>query len=420
MTGRRFEQSSDSPQRPVGFDDYELKLGDIMRGERATLGKSLLDVQRDIKIKASYLAAIEEADLDAFETPGFIAGYIRAYSRYLGLNPDWAYRTFCKESGFTHVEGLQAQIHSNKPKPENKTRRPARSSHDGDDLFARSPIYAAPKESPWAGIRPGMVGSFAVLIALICGLGYGGWSVLREIQKVDIAPVETALGATPPEAADTQGPMQDAAAEVPRSDIMDRLYRPRALEVPVLVARDGPISALDPRQEGVYASSPSPSGLAPTLADDPRVPGTVFADAAVASETLGADGGEGSVIALNEVQVTAPPPPEVVIFAREPVWVRVRSADGTVLHEKILDGGERYVLPQTEEPPTLRAGNSSSLFFAVNGETLGPAGQGASVVKNISLGAGDLVAAYQPVDLDQDPELAQLAALMIAPVETEE
>ena len=29
-----------------GFDDYELKLGDIMRGERATLGKSLLDVQR--------------------------------------------------------------------------------------------------------------------------------------------------------------------------------------------------------------------------------------------------------------------------------------------------------------------------------------------------------------------------------------
>lgn len=419
MTGRHSEPSSDSPQRPVGFDDYELKLGDIMRGERATLGKSLLDVQRDIKIKASYLAAIEEADLDAFETPGFIAGYIRSYSRYLGLNPDWAYRTFCNESGFTHVEGLQAQIHSNKPKPVSKTQKPARKPREGDDLFARSPIYSAPKESPWSGIRPGMVGSFAVLIALICGLGYGGWSVLREIQKVDIAPVETALGATPPEAADTEGPMHEAAAEVPRSDIMDRLYRPRALEVPVLVARDGPISALDPRQEGVYASSPSPAGVAPALADDPRIPGAVFAEQATsdgASET----GDQGTVLALNEVQVTAPPPPEVVIFAREPVWVRVRSADGTVIHEKILDGGERYVLPQTEEPPTLRAGNSSSLFFAVNGETLGPAGQGASVVKNVSLGAADLVASYEPVDLNQDPELARLAALMIAPVEPED
>ncbi len=41
-----------------GFDDYELKLGDIMRGERATLGKSLLDVQRELRIKASYISAI--------------------------------------------------------------------------------------------------------------------------------------------------------------------------------------------------------------------------------------------------------------------------------------------------------------------------------------------------------------------------
>ncbi|NHX28447.1 DUF4115 domain-containing protein, partial [Escherichia coli] len=43
---------------PRGFDSYELKLGDIMRGERATLGKSLLDVQRELKIRATYIAAI--------------------------------------------------------------------------------------------------------------------------------------------------------------------------------------------------------------------------------------------------------------------------------------------------------------------------------------------------------------------------
>ena len=27
-----------------GFDAFELRLGDLMRGERATMGKSLLDV----------------------------------------------------------------------------------------------------------------------------------------------------------------------------------------------------------------------------------------------------------------------------------------------------------------------------------------------------------------------------------------
>ena len=30
-----------------GFDAFETRLGDLMRGERATLGKSLLDVQRE-------------------------------------------------------------------------------------------------------------------------------------------------------------------------------------------------------------------------------------------------------------------------------------------------------------------------------------------------------------------------------------
>lgn len=35
-----------------GFDDFDMKLGDMLRGERATLSKSLLDVQRELRIKA--------------------------------------------------------------------------------------------------------------------------------------------------------------------------------------------------------------------------------------------------------------------------------------------------------------------------------------------------------------------------------
>ena len=36
-----------------GFDSYILRLGEELRGERATLGKSLLQVQKDLKIKAA-------------------------------------------------------------------------------------------------------------------------------------------------------------------------------------------------------------------------------------------------------------------------------------------------------------------------------------------------------------------------------
>ena len=71
----KIEPVEDVTEKPRGFDDYEVRLGDVMRGERATLGKSLLDVQRELKIKATYIAAIENSDPTAFETPGFVAGY---------------------------------------------------------------------------------------------------------------------------------------------------------------------------------------------------------------------------------------------------------------------------------------------------------------------------------------------------------
>ncbi len=398
----------------MGFDDFDLRLGDVMRGERATLGISLLDVQRDIKINARYLAAVEDADLAAFETPGFIAGYIRSYSKHLGLNPDWAFQTFCAETGFALGDGMAAKAPSPARNPGLPS--PSKPASSTRDPFAQSPLYAASKDRMPFDIDAGMLGSFAVLILLICALGYGGWSVLREIQKVDIAPVETALGSTAPDAALTEGPVADGAGEPPRSDRIDRLYLPEVLDVPVVVARDGPISSLDPREQGAYAAlrpdrGPALAAAAPTESAAAESPEDDIPSAG-ASDPL-ADAVAAAV--SNAVQVTESTPPEVVLFAREPVWVRVSAADGTVLLEKILNGGERYVLPQTEAPPTLRAGNSGALYFAVNGETLGPAGNGTSIARNVSLGAEDLAAAYGAVDLGADPELARLAELVTTP-----
>ena len=75
MILRRFTRATPvDEQEQHGFDSFELRLGDLMRGERATLGKSLLDVERELRIKASYVAAIENADPESFDTPGFIPG----------------------------------------------------------------------------------------------------------------------------------------------------------------------------------------------------------------------------------------------------------------------------------------------------------------------------------------------------------
>ncbi|MFV2035029.1 MAG: DUF4115 domain-containing protein, partial [Halocynthiibacter sp.] len=53
------------------------------------------------------------------------------------------------------------------------------------------------------------------------------------------------------------------------AEALDRLYRPEALVVPVLVARDGPIAALDPNSFGALAETPP---LIPVLATAKAAP----------------------------------------------------------------------------------------------------------------------------------------------------
>ncbi|MES2542785.1 MAG: helix-turn-helix domain-containing protein, partial [Pseudomonadota bacterium] len=262
MIGWRSKPSTTEEDKPKGFDDFELRLGDLMRGERATLGKSLLDVQRELKIKATYIAAIENADLSAFETPGFVAGYVRSYARYLAMDPEWAFERFCAEAGYAVSHGLSAAA-----SPQQLVKARARADNS-DPLGDPNASFIPRGEAIFAQIEPGALGSIAVLVALIGAIGYGGWSVLQEVQRVSLAPVDEAptvvaeidpltnAGTASPQivaarpatpAADTMAIAEGTAND----DVLDRLYRPQALDVPVLTSRDGPIAAINPRNTGV-------------------------------------------------------------------------------------------------------------------------------------------------------------------------
>lgn len=387
MIGRRAKSPAPEADKPKGFDDFELRLGDVMRGERATLGKSLLDVQRELKIKATYIAAIENADAGAFETPGFVAGFVRSYARYLSLDPDWAFTKFCAEADFEVAHGMSAAASS----VSLVAKRARKAENDNRDPIANPAISFTPVgQSLFSRIEPGAIGSFAVLAALIGAIGYGGWSVLQEVQRVQLAPIDQApavtaeidpLGNVGPtgQVIRTSPPGRSAAnTGGVTADPLDRLYRPEALDVPVLASRDGPIAAIDPRENGVMASA---------------------VDAAVEE-----------AIAGDDVQVVADAHPGVELLAVRPSWVQVTAKDGTVLFEKILNAGERYSVPPLQDAALLRAGNSGSVYFVVNGQTYGPSATNGSVVKNVNLGAEALLASYQPADPARDSALAQFVA----------
>lgn len=386
MIGRRQNPSTQEEFKPMGFDDFELRLGDVMRGERATLSKSLLDVQRELRIKAAHIAAIEACDVSAFETPSFIAGYVRSYARYLGLDPDWAFKRFCVEADFSPTHGMAPAASG--PKPQ---RRPA----DVAEALANPNASFVPRtEAFWTKIEPRALGSVLVLALLAGGIGYGGWSVLQEVQRVQLAPVDQAPGVVA-----ELDPLQsvqpivtaenDALPEMPRAEALDRIYRPAALDVPKLVSRDGPISGIDPSQTGVFA------GMVPVNAD------TVTETPATETATLD----------TPRVQTLGADAPEVEILAVRPSWVRVTGADGSILFEKVLDAGERYALPKLEEAPVMRTGESGAIYFAVNGVAHGPAGSRGSVTKNIVLSPEALTEKYAAADIAQDADLAAMVAV---------
>src|SRR5688572_18662271 len=157
MIGRSHTPAVDAQAKLRSFDDYQLRLGDLMRGERATLGKSLLDVQRELKIKATYIAAIENADVSAFETPGFVAGYVRSYARYLGMDPDESFARFCREANFAVAHGLSASA-----APQRLAQ--ARTRADFADPLANPNASFIPRgESVFSRVEPGAIGSVAVL-----------------------------------------------------------------------------------------------------------------------------------------------------------------------------------------------------------------------------------------------------------------
>jgi cytoskeletal protein RodZ len=363
-------------ETPLGFDDYAISLGDVLRGERATMGKSLLDVQDELRIKSTYLAAIEDADANLFETPGFIAGYVRSYARYLGVDEEACYEKFCQESGF---DGVNAGL---SPTTQNKSAAvmSATLAAGGFDPIASPRVPNRPMRAGLlSGVSAAGVWSVLVLVGLIGGLGYGGWTVLQEVQRVQISPVNDtpsvdAQIATLPNEADTLETHhlnELTIASAPQALTLEELYRPEALDVPQITARDVAISSLDPNTIGTLSSLPVTQ---------------------VVTEPL-----------KIEAKVTVAGPLPVDVVAVNPAWVRIYTADNSILFEKILDAGERYRIPADVKSPLLRAGNSGSVFVMIGDQAYGPVGVKTGVARKVDLSTDAVLETFAAVEtLDTD------------------
>ena len=425
-----------------GFDSYILRLGEELRGERATLGKSLIQVQKDLKIKAAYISAIENCDLDAFPNKGFVAGYVRSYARYLNLNPEEIYERFCSESGFTSIDG------SRKFESTNKFNNKGLKDYSIETHLDWKPSYVGFQRYDKSILSRSYVFFLPFLLAIfiVFGISFGAWKVLIDIQKLKIVPADnlpmimSEMNLQSSEIVNENKINNYQIATKDMETIKFEVSEDIELAAPKVSYRDGPIVDLQLEDIGVlginstkldrampyasvsvgvmkekevfvknfeYGVVPEFSELDPIQSKkliDVKIGVIGPAEQGVTSSKVKQDMliGDQYTLSLNEKddEVSKRSETTLNIFAVNPSWIRIKDGARQVVVEKILKAGEVLEIENKWFNGDLRAGNAKDLFFSLNGVTYGPVSDKRKVIKNFKIDPQNIFNSLKINDLE--------------------
>lgn len=357
------------------FEEADLPLGDELRGARASSGRSLDQIERELRIKAAYLLAIEDARPDLLPDPAYAAGFVRAYARYLGLDPDKTVQRFQKEAeGPAKSGGLIARAVA----PLTHARHPEAEA-------ARKTPQAAAKVDPLAGLArnrkrgkawSGLLGGIAMLAPLVFagGILWGGWKLM------DHAGVGAVFaGDDPAPVSVTVAPTGAALLERPSAAAYER--RVDAYWGAASGGIPTPPPSLTPIDEPLAAAL----ARARPTAETPASEAEGAAESAQAALAPGAAAPAAVPPTLPALPPTAAGGGAFALVARSPVWMEVRDGAGAVVFSGTLQSGQRFTPPEGREGLRLRAGNPSGLVAELDGATLGPLSQSSAVLRDFAL-----------------------------------
>jgi cytoskeleton protein RodZ len=350
--------------------DGSISVGETLQERREELGLALDDVAEGLRIKPSYLAALERGRLEELPGQTYAIGFIRAYADYVGLDVEEVLSRFKAETAAFDA-------------------RP--------DLSF--PVPLAERSLP---------GGAMLLVALILALcGYGTWYYLstgershpERVAEVPSPLSTTRLGPGPAEpsmpgsAGTSAGPAVGAAAASPVPG--DGAASP-ATRSPA----SGAATAASPPQPAIISPAPI-VGQAPVVG--PAGGGTAAPSAlsAVANPLPGSAGGRDPT-RTAAVNPQSPPPDvtrptglsgsaRIVIRATADCWVQVRDAEQSLVFSRVLKAGESYSVPQ-RGGLSMRTGNAGVLQIAVDGRNVPPIGNVGALRRNVALDPEALIA----------------------------
>jgi cytoskeletal protein RodZ len=419
------------PEPVIDISAYpvDIGVGELMRLTRERLGHELQTVANQLRIRLSYLEAIEEARFRDLPGTTYAVGFVRSYADYLGLDGADIVRRFREEAARIHgqtklifpaltAEGklpraavllvsavglaavygvwyyVSSRQQTNVPVITEVPERLAVVAPDNNDSTGHQGATAAETldtpETPAVTEPPAPSDS---------GPGVANAATPHEPPVEATAPAgggDTAVPAAPVSATpqDTTPPAETAAQPVHAhpapapTESSAPAPAPAAgtsAPSPVTDAGDHQTAAAVPSaaETASPATPPAPSTppAAPTTAAN-EIPAAPAPPQSTAAESSSPS--QPAIAPTDQPQQVAEAPQGVVIEARMECWIKVVDAKGKTVMQKVLKAGESYVVP--DQPGlVLRTGNAGGIDVIVGGRKAPPLGEVGTVLTKVSL-----------------------------------
>jgi cytoskeleton protein RodZ len=354
-------------------------IGAELRDARLHRGAELADVATDLRIRRPHLEAIESGAFD--ELPGrvYAVGFMRAYSEYLGLDPDLVVDRFRDET--TDIA-------------------------PGTELN----FPEAPPQS-W---RP-QLGLFGVA-SLLSVVVYGGWYYWQSLDTMSL----DVVAEVPDEFATIEGvaepEMVGPNAALPGDSTAEE-HVATAAAIADLASAPAEAVVLAPAEDVVMAAAELPA-IDTAAAETEITPASeAVNDGREAAEAVEEPGSAqpitGELVETPDAPTlieTPPPPPvapsgesaarvfgqgnagaRVVLRALADSWVQVQGDNNDLLLSRILNAGDSYLIPNGANV-RLTTGNAGGLQILLDGKALPPLGESGAVRRDVPISAEALSA----------------------------
>jgi len=348
-----FDGPSDDDGDLAAASRGEMTLGDALSRGRAALGVTVADAAAHLRIRETFLDALESGDHAHLPGPAYAMGFVRSYANFIGLDGEEAVRIFKAErAGETPASALVF------PEPVSESRIPR--------------------------------GAVLFISVLMAAAAYGGWYYLssHDMELTDLVPeVPASLseGTAPaPGAAKTEAAPEAAEPAVEPKMAVAPTPAPEAAPEPAAPAPVARAPEPTPAAKVEAPPAPAPVAAAPEAAPKPE-PEPQPAPVAATPEP------EAQPAPVTAPAQTASAPAAIEIRAKADSWVQVRGADGRVVVMRILRKGDSYKVPD-EKGLTLMTGNAGAIEIAVDGDLVPPIGPFGAVKRDVSLDAARLKA----------------------------